>query len=103
MRVHIIRTSGAEEHIDADWESIAVHIGAEVMDSVSLRDGRRMFVNDAGWDVVAVETSMGTDLVPIAPRLPVNEKATALYLRVCKPGTTHRIVGDVAIVEDDPF
>jgi hypothetical protein len=31
----------------------------------------------------------------------VNEKATALYLANCRPGTKHRIVGDVVIVFDD--
>lgn len=30
--------------------------------------------------------------------LPYNRKATELYLNACKPGTTHHIVGDVAVL-----
>lgn len=34
---------------------------------------------------------------------PVNPKATALYHSVCRPGTTHQIHGDVALVFDEDF
>jgi len=33
----------------------------------------------------------------------MSEKATALYHSVCLPGTTHQIVGDVAIAIDAEF
>lgn len=63
---------------------IHTFLRAEVLDTVNLRDGRVMMVDDLGH-------SKG---------LPVNEKATELYHGICKPGTTHQIVGDVAIVVD---
>jgi hypothetical protein len=34
---------------------------------------------------------------------PVNQKATALYHAVCRPGTLHQIHGDVVIVSDRDF
>lgn len=43
------------------------------------------------------------ELKCIRARKPVNAKATELYHAVCKPGTTHQIVGDVAIVNDEDF
>ena len=41
----------------------------------------------------------------IGPDYAGNEekKANALYLERCRPGTTHYIVGDVAIVPDSDF
>jgi hypothetical protein len=62
-------------------------IGANCLDSVDLRDGRMMFVDDLGY-------SKG---------LPDNTQATALYHKVCKPGTTHRIKGDAVIGKDEDF
>ena len=32
-----------------------------------------------------------------------NLEATALYHKVCKPGTTHQIKGDVVIGRDEDF
>lgn len=34
---------------------------------------------------------------------PNNTEATALYHKVCKPGTTHQIKGDVVIGRDENF
>jgi hypothetical protein len=86
MNVHIIRTDGREERLQMSFEDIEKAIDARGMDSVNLRDGRVMLVDDMGH--------------VIEPLRPVNRKATALYHGVCVPGTTHQIVGDVAIVVD---
>ena len=84
MNIHLIRTDGSEEHLNSQFNAIPDLIGAETMDSVDLRDGRVMLVDDNGYD---------TDKL-------INQKATRLYHGVCKPGTTHQIIGDVAIVID---
>lgn len=86
MNVHVIRADGREERINVRFGEIETLIGARGVDSVNLRDGRVMLVDDLGH--------------VIEPRRPVNHKATALYHGVCRPGTTHQIVGDVAIVVD---
>lgn len=85
----IIRADGREEEIvgEADINAIASSIGASCLDTVNLRDGWVMLVDDNGH-------SKG---------LPVNPKATQLYWSVCRPGTTNHIVGDVAVVYDDDF
>ena len=112
MNIHIIRTDGTEEHVQAPWAAIYKLIGAATCDTVNLRDGRVMLVDDAGYETETVEHGPGpdpvhglpmafrTELKPVRARKPVNAKATALYHSVCRPGTTHQIVGDVAIVID---
>lgn len=68
-------------------------IGADTLDSVTLRDaqgrpsGVVMMVDDSG----------------LIDGKPVNPAATKLYHSVCRPGTTHPICGDVAIVNDGDF
>lgn len=106
MKVHVIRANGEEEHTEC-FSFTEVHqlIDAAVFDTVNLRDGRVMLVDDLGWEYRAeiVEEGKGhrhIRHVPVQARKPVNEKATKLYHKVCKPGTTHQIVGDVAIVFD---
>src|SRR5215831_4214963 len=83
VTVEIIRADGTHETAVVDrvnWlKQIEQLIGSNCLDSVDLRDGRFMFVDDLGY-------SRG---------LPDNAVATGLYHRVCKPGTTHRIKGDV--------
>ena len=86
MDVLIVRADGSEETRNLAFEQIAPAIGCDVTDIVNLRDGRIMIVDDNGH--VKSETP------------PINRKATALYHSVCRPGTTHQIVGDVAIVVD---
>jgi hypothetical protein len=88
-RNKVIRTSGSEEAIEgapriAKIESL---IDADCLDTVNLRDGRVMLVDDNS----------------ISKGLPVNAKATDLYHAVCRPGTTHEIRGDVAVVFDSDF
>lgn len=104
--VEILRTDGSREHhyvnrhIAIEWSRGT--IGAEVLDTVNLRDGRVMLVDDDGYEAKAVEVSPGhTELRPVRARKPVNAEATKLYHRICKPGTTHQIVGDVALVIDE--
>lgn len=87
MVVDIRRTNGTREVVDLpanDMDAVAKAIGADVLDVVNLRDGRVMFVDDLGHD----------------KNLPVNRDGTALYWKVCRPGTTWEIVGDVAICQD---
>lgn len=109
MKLHFIRTDGTEDTIDADPASdvfghIEHEIGAKMLDSVNLRDGRVMFVDDHGYETKEMEHAPGyIEVVPVRALKPVNEKATALYHAVCRPGVTHRIVGDVCIVVDKEF
>lgn len=86
MNVHIIRANGREERVDVPFRAIEKAIGARGLDTVNLRDGRVMLVDDLGH--VA------------EPIPPTNLKATQLYWGICRPGTTHEIRGDVAIVVD---
>jgi len=67
---------------------------------VNLRDGRVMLVDDNGYETEAVPRDFGVELVCKRARKPLNQAATRLYHSVCRPGTTHQIVGDVAIVWD---
>lgn len=110
MNVHLIKTDGTEQRVDAPFAKIAELIGAHLLDSVNLQDGRVMLVDDHGYDAEQVElpekrqTAYGLATVferrPTRARKPVNAKATQLYHAICRPGTTHQIVGDVAIVVD---
>jgi hypothetical protein len=89
IRNKVIRVSGVEEPITgrATIAGIERAIGADTLDTVNLRDGRVMLVDDLG----------------ISKKLPVNEAATKLYHGVCRQGTTAQIHGDVAVVYDEDF
>ena len=101
MKIHLIRTDGTEQHVDEPFSAIDRLIGATLLDSVNLCDGRVMMVDDGGWETKTVDHGDGHfELRPIKARKPINEKATALYHAVCRPGTTFQIAGDVAIVVD---
>lgn len=85
--VTLIKTSGEESTYHMNKLSIremARIAGCEVFDSVNLRDGRVMMVDDTGF----MEGKK------------INPKATELYHGVCRPGTTHPICGDVVICWD---
>ncbi len=108
--VKILRTDGsrAEHRIDTSeidlsgW--IRRMIGADLTDTVNLRDGRVMIVDDAGWETETIEKETGVvELRPVKPLKPINKAATAIYHGVCRPGTIHQIVGDVAIAWDEDF
>src|SRR5262245_25740787 len=120
MEVQIVRTDGREETHEIPgstgtqiFAAIRRLIDATSLDTVNLRDGRVMLVDDHGYDVEVVEHGAGpgpfgpaafrTELRPIRALKPVNPHATALYHGVCHPGTTHQIVGDVAIVHEKDF
>ena len=108
MTVTVIRCSGIVEHHVVDSVSqIGPLIGAgpKGCDVVNLRDGRAMFVDGSGYETETVERTSESgvayiQLVPTRANKPDNPRATELYHATCLPGTTHRIVGDVAIVTD---
>jgi len=87
----VIRADGAIEILDGPktTREIAALIGAQDsgLDAVNLRNGMVMLVDDLGYD---------KELNP-------NAIATALYHKICVPGTTHQILGDVVIVPDADF
>jgi hypothetical protein len=105
----IIRCDGTEHIISAPitMAGIGYLIGAQTMDVIPLRHLGNplhvMVVDDHGWDFAVVQSGNVTKHVPVKALKPINEKATALYHANCKPGTTHQIVGDVAVVPDDDF
>jgi len=90
MIAMLIKTDGTEQEVNLPsgrqkYAEIERLIGAACLDSVNLRDGRFMMVDDLGHQ---------QELAP-------NAKATALYHSVCVPGTTHQIVGDVVVVREE--
>lgn len=91
MKIVLITTDGQEHHHDIERqgaiETIQKLIGADFLTTVNLRNGKVMLLDDSG-------NSNG---------LRVNEQGTILYNSVCRPGTTHQIVGDVVIVTDADF
>lgn len=89
MSWNIIRADSTEETREtrATIREVEKAIGAAGLDSVNLRDGRVMLVDDTGF----------------VDGKPVNPAATEIYHSVCRPGTTHPICGDAAIVEDNDF
>lgn len=108
MKITVIRTDGSEEEhviISNDvFKKFDELINADCLDTVNLRDGRVMLVDDHGWESKMVDKGNGVfEMQTIKARKPVNEKATALYHAICVPGTTHQIVGDVIIAWDKDF
>ena len=105
--VLVIRADGTEEVVKGKPKVAAMRslIKAEGLDFV--RVGKLvpndlvMAVDDFGWETETIETPGKIELRPIRPRRPLNAKATALYLAICRPGTTHQIAGDVAIFHDE--
>lgn len=108
-KVTILRTNGSVEehevgrHILLPW--IKRMIGAETTDSFRLKDGtdRVCILDDHGYETEGIESNGVLYLKPTKPLKPVNVAATELYHRICVPGTTHQIVGDVAIAHDEDF
>ena len=82
----VIRTDGSESIIDQAPTLDAIYraIGCTCSDHVTLSHSSIMIVDDTG----------------MIDGKPVNVKATALYHAKCKPGTTHQIHGDVAIITE---
>jgi hypothetical protein len=108
-RIRILRTDGCEETHDLPSDDdtmtrVATLIGAQVLDIVNLRDGRVMAVDDGGYEITVVDHGGGHfENKPVRALKPVNAIATTLYLATCRPGVTHQIVGDVAIMNDEDF
>ena len=108
MNVKIIRTDGTEEQHEVSkgfaFAKIQKLIGASCCDTVNLRDGNVMLVDDNGYETKCIDHGNGCfELKPTRARKPINAKATELYLALCIPGTDHRIAGDVEIVRDADF
>jgi hypothetical protein len=114
MTITIIRIDGTEEQHevarpDDAFRATAQLIHARTVEMVNLRDGRVMLVDEDGYEVQVVEREpppgydFAAERVPVRPLKPANPKATALYHAICVEGTTHQIVGDVAIVNDADF
>lgn len=86
----IIRADGTEHHLDAKVPIMKAceMIGADFIDTVSLKDGVHvMIVDDVGH----------------RKDLPTNRKATDLYWEKCGRPVDHVIRGDVLIVPDDDY
>lgn len=90
MQRMLVRVDGSELPLPrpVGGEEICQLIGARILHSVALesRDGRPvwvMVVDDTAW----------------LDGRPLNERATELYRRA-RPGTPHRIYGDVVIAPD---
>jgi len=108
-KIEIIRISGQREfhevpHKGSDllhW--IYGRIGCDTIDTVNLRDGRVMCADDNGWETETIRHTTHIEIKPVRPLKPINPEATKIYHSVCVPGTTHQIVGDVAIAWDEDF
>lgn len=85
----VLRTTAVEEFLDGpvSIDEAQRLINADILDSVSLRNGMVMLVDDLGH----------------AKDLPVNYAATFLYHGVCRTGVEWQIRGDVVIVPDADF
>lgn len=114
MTITIVRTSGAEEQFEIERHNmiptIAHLIGARTIEAVRLRNsGRIMLIDEDGYEVELVERppppgySFAMERVPVRALKPVNLAATALYHAICVAGTTHQIVGDVALLQAADF
>lgn len=84
MEPCIIRTGGLREPIEntRSIAEISNHIGTRDLATVNLRNGFTMFLDDLGHQ----------------KGLPFNAEGTRLYHSICRPGTTHQILGDVVLV-----
>lgn len=89
--IEVLRVDGTKQTVESPCRGLLTTvyrlIKCELIDTVNLRDGRVMLVDDTG----AIDGK------------PVNEQATQLYHSVCRPGTTNPICGDVAICVDADF
>lgn len=117
MNITILRIDGTIEHHQMSqaecWDRLRQLLQASSFDTVNLRDGRVMIVDDDGYDVELIDHGLQPaphggmaqtwERRPMTAKKPVNAGATKLYHTVCKPGVTHQIVGDVAIVHDKDF
>ena len=91
MKVQVVRIDGQTSEHEVPKRTAFREIGklirADCFDTVNLRDGTVMIVDDTG----------------MIDGKPVNPEATKLYHGVCRAGTIHPICGDVAIAIDADF
>lgn len=106
----ILRTDGTMEVIEKPLNITQTReaIGAEALDSVSLHHLGEplyvMLVDDNAYETVFLDHGGGhMELKPVKALRPDNPAATELYHVNCKPGITHRIIGDVFICPDDDY
>lgn len=89
----LIRVDGTEQELPArqTLQQIYGLIGCRTIDTVLLRHmGQPLHV-------------MCVDDTGMIDGRPANPRATELYHKNCRPGTTHPICGDVVIVPDHDF
>lgn len=106
----LIRADGTTDDLPRALTADAICrlIGAETLDFVSLRHLGEplhvMAVDDSGYEIECREIEPGHLMnVPVRALKPVNAEATRLYHANTAPGTTHQIVGDVVVLQDDDF
>lgn len=91
MKAKIIHVDGSEEDVEFDQsechQRIEKELDCNALDTVNLRNGYTMYVDDIG----------------LQKEKPVNKKATALYHGICVPGTTQPIVGDVMVIAESEW
>lgn len=90
----LLRTSNTEETVDPangtdfQFEELQAFVGGTISLTHGVdADGKlhRMVANDDGYEL----------------NLPINAKATAMYMRACRPGSEwHNILGDVLICDE---
>lgn len=80
----VLRADGSIVELPAapSLDEVERLIGADVLCGFATHDGRYVYVDDSGHEKGS----------------PRNEAVTALYHAICKPGTTHYIVGDAVVV-----
>lgn len=86
----ILKADGTITPLDAPVTMAQVNavIGRNAfLETINLRDGRVLLVDDQG----------------VQKGLRRNEQATALYHSICRPGTTHPILGDAVLALDEDF
>jgi hypothetical protein len=89
--IRIIYTRGRTEELPfpphQPLRTIKTILACTSLDTVNLRNGCVMLVDDQGHQHSRED----------------NPDATEIYHSICRPGTTHRILGPVAIVCDADF
>jgi hypothetical protein len=96
----VIRVDGSEEvfHIWPTLTLVKAAIGCETIDTI--RIGRNPANGSPATVMLVDDIGAGFEGSKLKP---VNERATALYHSVSKPGNPHSIHGDVAIVNNEDF
>lgn len=91
-KVEILHEDGRREEREVGRRGLFEFIRETIappqgLDTVNLRDGRVLVVDDTG----------------MVDGRPVNVAATALYHAVCRPGTVYEIHGTACVARDEDF